>query len=416
MDFGKIMARARAILTTPKTEWPVIAAEPATVQGLYTNYILVLAALPAIAGFIRNSLLGISFLGVTWRAPFGSGLAGMVVQYLLSLVLVYVMSLIINALAPSFGAQKDPVQALKAIAYACTASWVAGVAAILPWISTVVAVAGGIYAIYLFYLGLQATMHSPPEKTAAYTAVSIVIGAVLGWIVSMIVAGVVGTAALTGAAMSGGHLTFSGDHGSVTVDKDSAAGKLAEMGVRAEQASKELEAAQKSGDSAAQQAAMSKLMGNDGNVQSLSADQVKAFLPDSIGSLKRTSMSAERSAGVGVQVTVARGQYGDGSHNIELEVSDTGSMKGMMAVASAFAAESEQQTDHGYEKTYSKDGRMVHEAWDKASQRGEYSVVVGQRFSVKASGNAEIDQLKDAVNSVDLGKLESLKNEGVSKN
>jgi len=416
MDFGKIIARVRAILTSPKTEWPVIAAEPATVQGLYTNYILIVAALPAIAGFIKNSLIGISLLGVTWRAPFGSGLAGMVLQYVLSLVLVYVMSLIVNALAPSFGGQKDPVQALKSVAYAWTASWVAGVAVILPWIGWLIALAGGVYAIYLLYLGLSATMHSPTEKTPGYTAVSIIIGIVLGWIVSMIVAAVVGTAAMTGAAMSGGHVTFTGDNGSVTVDKDSAAGKLAAMGARAEQASKEMEAAQKSGDTAAQQAAMSKMMGNDGNVQSLAADQVKAFLPDSAAGLKRESLSAERTAGVGVQVSVARARYGDGEHSIELEVSDAGSMKGMMAMASAFAAESEQQTDTGYEKTYSKDGRMVHESWDKTSKSGEYSVVVGQRFSVKASGQAEIDQLKAAVNSVDLSKLESLKDEGVRKN
>lgn len=416
MDFGKIIARVRAILTSPKTEWPVAAAEPASVQGLYTSYILIVAAIPAVAGFIKNSLIGISLLGVTWRAPIGSGLAGMVLQYLLSLVLVYVMSLIVNALAPSFGGQKNPVQALKAVAYAWTAAWVAGAALILPWIGWLIALAGSVYSIYLLYLGLSATMQSPTEKTPGYTAVSIVIGIVLGWIVSIVVAGVVGTAALTGAAMNGGHITMSGDSGTVTIDKDSAAAKLAAMGARAEQASKEMEAAQKSGDVAAQQAAMGKMMGNDGAVQSLSADQIKTFLPDSIGGLKRTSMSAERSAGVGVQVTVARGQYGDGSRNVELEVSDTGSMKGVMAMASAFAAESEQQTDNGYQKTYSKDGRMVHEAWDKTSKSGEYSVLVGQRFSVKASGQADIDQLKDAVNSVDLSKLEGLKDEGVSKN
>ena len=161
MDFAKIIARARAILVTPKTEWPVAAAEPATVQGLYTNYILVLAAIPAIAGFIKNSLIGVSFLGVTWRAPVGSGLAGMVLQYLLSLVLVYVMSLIINALAPTFEGQKDPVQSLKAITYACTGAWVASAGNILPWIGWLIALAGAVYSIYLLYLGLPATMKNP---------------------------------------------------------------------------------------------------------------------------------------------------------------------------------------------------------------------------------------------------------------
>ena len=47
MDFNKIVARAKAILLTPKTEWPVIADEPATVADLYKNYIIVLAAIPA---------------------------------------------------------------------------------------------------------------------------------------------------------------------------------------------------------------------------------------------------------------------------------------------------------------------------------------------------------------------------------
>lgn len=399
MDFGKIVARARAVLATPKTEWPVIAAEPASVQGLYTDYILVVAALPAIAGFIKHSLIGFSLLGVTARASVGAGLAGMVLQYLLSLALVYVMSLIVNALAPNFGAQKDPVQALKAVAYAWTASWVAGAAVILPWIGWLIALAGGVYAIYLLYLGLPATMKNPADKSGGYTAVAVIIGIVLGWIASAIVGGVVGTAALTGAAMHGDRLTITDGNGAVVVDKDSPMGKLAAMGQRAEAASKDMDAARVSG-----------------NVQSLPADQIKGFLPESVAGLKRESLSAERS-GAGVQVTVARGEYGDGNgRHVELEISDTGSMKGMMAMASTFAAESERQTDNGYEKTYTQDGRLVHEAWDKATKQGEYGVIVGQRFSVKASGDAEVDQLKDAVNSVDLGKLESLKNEGVSKN
>src|SRR3546814_2366864 len=55
MDFGKIIERVKAILTTPRTEWPTAAAEPATVQGLYTGYIAIVAALPIIAGFLKRS-------------------------------------------------------------------------------------------------------------------------------------------------------------------------------------------------------------------------------------------------------------------------------------------------------------------------------------------------------------------------
>lgn len=412
MDFGKIIDRIKNILTTPKTEWPVIAAEPATVNGLYTGYIAILAALPAIASFIKGSLIGHSLFGVTVRSPVGMGIVGMILQYLLALVLVYVMALIINALAPTFGGKKDMVQALKTITYAWTASWIAGIAVILPWIGMLILIVGLVYAIYLFYLGLPNTMKCPADKAGGYTAVSIVITVVLGWIFALIVGSVVGTAAISGAHIS----NSSGD---VTIDSNSALGKLAAMGQRAEQAGKEMEAAQKSGDAAAQHDAMGKMMGavsgTSGTVEALAPDRIKAFLPDSLGDLKRTSMSAERNNAMGMQISQASADYrGDNNQHISLEVSDTGGAKGFMAMAAAMAPEEEKQTEHGYEKTYTADGNMVHETWDDQSKSGEYSVVVGKRFTVKATGNTDsIDQLKQAVASIDLGKLESLKDAGV---
>jgi hypothetical protein len=94
-----------------------------------------------------------------------------------------------------------------------------------------------------------------------------------------------------------------------------------------------------------------------------------------------------------------------------------GTAKGLMAMAGAMAPEEEHSTDHGYEKTYTADGRLTHEAWDDQSRRGEYSVVVGQRFTVKAHGAAaSVDDLKQAVASVDLDRLEALREQGVTRN
>jgi len=419
MDFGKTIARAKAIIATPRTEWPVAAAEPASVGSLYTGYILWIAALPAIAGFIKGSLLGSGALGIVVRTPVGMGISAMVLGYLLSLLLAYLMALIVNALAGTFNGQQDMVQALKTIAYAWTAYWVASVAVIIPWIGLLIAFLGGIYSIYLLYLGLPFTMKCPPEKAGGYTALTVIIAIVLGFILSMIVGGVVGTAAYTRAAMTGAHLGGTSDN--VSVDPDSALGRLAAMGERAEQASKELDAAQKSGDSAAQQAAMNKMMGaamgNDGDVQALSTEQVKAFLPETLLGLKRTGSSAQRSNAMGMQITEAHAQYGDDNgRNITLEVTDMGTAKGLMAMAGAVAPEEEHSTDHGYDKTYTADGRLTHEEWNEESKSGEYSVVVGERFTVKATGDAgSIDDLKQAVSSVDLEKLEALREEGVSR-
>jgi len=417
MDFAKIIARAKNILTSPKTEWPVAAAEPATVNSLYLGYIAIVAALPIIAQFIKGSLIGTSFLGVTVRASIGAGIGRMILGYILSLVLVYVMALIINALAGTFGAKPNLIQALKTVAYAWTAWWIAGIGVIVPWLGLLIVIAGGIYSIYLLYLGLPHTMQCPQEKAGGYTAVSVIIAIVLGWVVSLIL-GLIFVGALGSAAMSGMHVTGSnGD--SVTLDGNSALGKLAAMGQRAEQAGKELEAAQKSGDSAAQSAAMGKMMGamsgSTGPVEALAPDQIKAFLPAAVGNLKRTGISAERNGAMGMQVSEASAEYsGDNNQHITLEVTDTGGAKGFIAMASAMAPEEEKETETGYEKTYSDNGNLIHEEWDHQSKSGEYSVIVGKRFTVKANGNADsIDELKAAVGSVDLGKLESMKDSGV---
>jgi len=414
MDFNKLIARIKAILTAPKTEWPVIAAESETVAGLYKNYILVLAAIPAVMGFIKSSIIGYSLFGITARASVGAGITQAVLAYALTLGLVYVVALIVDALAPSFGGQKNPVQALKTVAYSYTASWIASIATIVPAIGWLIAIAGGIYGIYLLYLGLPATMQAPREKAAGYTAVTVVLALILGWIVGLVVAGVGGTAALTGAAINAGG-------GSVSIDKDSPLSGLEALGKNMEAASAKLEAARKSGDADAQAdaigAVMGAALGAGGKVEALAPDQIKPFLPESLLGLPRTEISAERNGAMGMQVSEANATYSDGNRRLKVELVDVGSAKGILGMAAGFAGvERERQTANGYEKTYRRDGRLIEEKWDGNRKRGEFGIVLGNRFSVKVSGDADsIEQLKSAVTAIDLAGLERLKDHGVSK-
>ena len=418
MDFNKLMARVKAILMTPKTEWPVIAAEPATVPDLYKNYIAILAAIPAIAGFIKGSLIGYGMFGVSYRTPIGTGITAAIVSYVLSLVLVYVVGLIIDALAPSFGGEKNAIQALKAAAYSYTASWVASIGVIVPGIGWLIALAGGIYGIYLLYLGLPATMKSPSEKAAGYTAVTIIIAIVLGWIVAIVVAGVAGTGAMMSGAM---HSSLGSTGGEITIDKDSSLGKLDAWSKKMEAAGKQMETAQKTGDADAQGKALGAVMGaalgGGDQVEALGPDMLKPFVPETLGGLKRTAFSAERNGALGMQVSEAHATYSDGANrNLRLEVTDMGTAKGLMAMAGWAALDSSKETDHGYDKTYKQDGRLVHEEWDSQDKRGEFGIVLGERFSVKVSGNADsVNELKAAVASVNLAGLEALKDQGVKK-
>lgn len=191
-----LVSRVKGILLSPKSEWATIDTEPATVGGLYTGYIVPLAAIPAVAGFIGLTLLGYNVLGTSIRYPMTAGIEYAVTQYVLALVGTYVLALIIDALAPNFGGQKSQIQALKVAAYASTASWIAGVFAILPALAILSIL--GLYSLYLLYLGLPTLMKAPPEKAMGYTVVVIVCA-----IVVFIVIGVLTRTVVPGPGLGG---------------------------------------------------------------------------------------------------------------------------------------------------------------------------------------------------------------------
>jgi hypothetical protein len=190
MDFAKLIDRVKNILLTPKTEWPVIAGESTTVADLYKNYIVILAAIPALFAFLSFA-----------RFSVGMALVVLVVTYALQLGVTYAMGLLVDALAPTFGGEKNPIQALKSVTYAYTASWVAGIGAIVPILGTLISLAGAIYAIYLLYLGLPNTMKCPQDKAGGYAAVVIIVGWVIGFVVSMVLGAMFLTSVMVGAAV-----------------------------------------------------------------------------------------------------------------------------------------------------------------------------------------------------------------------
>ena len=122
-----LIERVQSILLKPKQTWPVIAAEGGDVASIFTGYVMILAAIPAVAAFIGMTLFGIGGFGVTMRIPVTAALGSMIIGYVMSLIMVFVLALIVNALAPTFGGTKNQVAAVKVVAYSMTATFVAGI-------------------------------------------------------------------------------------------------------------------------------------------------------------------------------------------------------------------------------------------------------------------------------------------------
>ena len=181
-----LVERVKGILLTPRSEWETIAAEATTPADLYKDYIVPLAAIGPICQVVGYSVLGIRmpFGSTVYRTPIGTALTSAVVTYVLSLIGVWVLALIIDGLAPTFGGTKNQIQALKTAAYSSTASWVAGIFTLVPGLRVLAIL--GLYSIYLLYLGLPVTMKAPADRAGAYTGVVILAAFVLFFIIGMI--------------------------------------------------------------------------------------------------------------------------------------------------------------------------------------------------------------------------------------
>ena len=394
---SNLVTRAQNILLTPRTEWPAIAAEPETTAGLYTKYILILAALGPLALFLKSTLIGTSTFVGTFRVDIGTGVTWAVLTYVSTLVGIWLWSLIINALAPTFGGQKDPVQALKTAAYAATGAWVGGLAYLIPWLGGLIAFAGAVYSIYLLYLGLPHTMKAPADRAAGYTAVTIVVAIVVSWILWAIVGAIVGRGlwgGYTGPVVSDSKTVF---------EEGSTGAAIEDWAKKMEQAGKQMEQSANSNSGVPSSAAVGSfvgaLVGGGESVPALPVEQIKAYLPETLAGLPRTSLSAERNAAMGFEVSEASADYGDGDgRRLRLEINDTGGAKGLLAFASWANVEEERQWDGGYERNYRADGRMIHERWDANAKRGEYTVILANRFVLEIDGGAaSMDELKSAL-------------------
>jgi len=173
---ASLVDRAKNILLTPKTEWPRIDAETTTVSRLITGYAVLLAAIAPIAMLIGMFLTP---YGSYITANIGFLIKILLVTYGISLGTVLILGFVIDALASTFGAAKNNVQAMKLAVYSGTAFWVAAVILILPGLWWLWLIGGVGYGGFLLWQGLPILMRVPADKVQGYAAAAIGIWAVL---------------------------------------------------------------------------------------------------------------------------------------------------------------------------------------------------------------------------------------------
>jgi Yip1 domain len=408
-----IIGRIKNVLITPRTEWPVIRSERSTVQSIYTGYLCLIGLVPALAGFIGLSLVGIGGFGVSFRVPILTGLVNMVVGYALWLASAWLLAHVVNAVAPTFGGQKDFLAAFKVVAYSFTAAWLGGVVSVVPALS-ILGLLAALYSIYLLYVGLPVLMQCPPAKALGYTALTVLGGIVIGIVIALISALLIphggmmpGGGAISSANGSAGDISIKTPQGEVKIDQS----KMEAFAQKMEQAAKAMEQAGKTGDvgAVAQAAtAMASAAAASTGRTPIDSQALKAMLPSAAAGLARTTWEAQGNEAAGVSMSSARAEYGDAKQRITLSINDTGGLAGLAGIATALNLSVDKQTPDGSERVYRQGQRTVREQTDKRSERTELSVMMPNGVMVEAEGSGvDLPALKSVVDALPLANLES---------
>lgn len=163
-----IISRAKAILLDPKSEWQVISLEKTTLTEVFTKYVIPLALLPAVAGLL-GSLIFRGYFSPTYY------IFSAVLTYAAQLISFIITTFVVDLLAPTFDGEKDKDRSAQLVGYASTAAFVGGALNVIPFLGVLGSLAGGIYSLYLLYMGIIPMKKVPEDKRLMYVIISIIV-------------------------------------------------------------------------------------------------------------------------------------------------------------------------------------------------------------------------------------------------
>jgi len=144
-------------------------------KGVLTSYVIPLSLLSAIASFLKffvfSSIFGIAY-----------ALAYTVFAIIVTILVFIIATYVIDALATNFKSEKDLNKSAQLVAYSGTAGYVAAIFSFIPVLGGLLSIAGAIYSIYLFYLGVGPLKKTPDDQKVIYIVVYIIVS----WVIYMV--------------------------------------------------------------------------------------------------------------------------------------------------------------------------------------------------------------------------------------
>jgi hypothetical protein len=169
------------LFVNPKREWESIRDDKCTVGKCYAAHVLLLAAIPAISGFIGTTQFG-------WQIGAGDPVkltvesAGLisVLYYLAMLVGVYAIGWMIHWMGGTYDADVPLSQCVVLAAYTATPLFLIGIMELYPvlWVNMVVGIVALAYTVYLLYSGVPIMMGISEDRGFLFSSAVLAVGLV----------------------------------------------------------------------------------------------------------------------------------------------------------------------------------------------------------------------------------------------
>jgi hypothetical protein len=167
------ISNAKSIVLNQEAEWTRMMAEESERQSLL-RYGITLIVVAYVLLFVLSFLFS---MAVSLVAPFSAMhmMTSVVVQFGLSVASLYFVPNILAMLAPSFGGENNQLNALKLFVFASTPAWLGTSVGVIPIIGWLAAIAGALYAVFLFWKHFTQALSIPEDKKVQYLAVAVLI-------------------------------------------------------------------------------------------------------------------------------------------------------------------------------------------------------------------------------------------------
>jgi hypothetical protein len=176
-----VLSHVWGLLAHPEKEWKTIRKESYTIGKSYYSHVLLLAAIPPIAGYVGTTQVGWQVVSreVHKLTP-ESGQWIAILSYLTILVAVFTIGKLIHWMGRTYGAKKSLSQCIALAAYTATPLYLSGIMLLYPllWLNLLLGLPVLAYTVYLLYTGVPIIMGIPRERGFLFSTAVLAVGLV----------------------------------------------------------------------------------------------------------------------------------------------------------------------------------------------------------------------------------------------